>query len=123
MVKSAYFWEGIRDETVCQRQWGKIFDGPSGCQRDRGETAGAGAPAVLDGVDEEADPAVDEAGHPERRSLDEVVDHLGRTLGDVSSVPGGDLILPAQRPTKGADLGPAGEVLEILSETLDELLG
>ena len=42
----------------------------------------------------------------------------------MGSVPGGDLVLPAQKcPAKAANLGRAGGVLEIVSETPDELLG
>jgi hypothetical protein len=46
------------------------------------------------------DPEVAEPGEPERHpldALDQVVDRFGRSVGDVSAVPGDDLVLPAQQ--------------------------
>ena len=49
---------------------------------------------------------------------------FGRPVRDVTLVPGGDLVLPAQqRPAQRTDLLGAGLVLEVMSETLDELGG
>ncbi len=57
-------------------------------------------------------------------ALDEVVGRFGGTLGDVGSVPGGDLVPPAdQGASEGADLGWTRGVLEVDAELVDHLEG
>lgn len=53
-------------------------------------------------------------------SLDEVVDCLGRSVGDPSGVPGNDVVAPTpQCPCEGADLGRHRLVGHVLDELVD----
>jgi hypothetical protein len=68
---------------------------------------------------------VREAPEPERHPLDpldQIVQRLGRPVGDVCSVPGGDLMSPAQDgAAELADFGRTRFVLQIGTEPSDEL--
>ncbi len=81
----------------------------------------------LAGVEQDADAVVAEAGEPERDPLDRLIRLLAASVGPlrhVGSMPGGDLVLPAdERAAERADLERAGLVLEIVAEPVDELDG
>ena len=68
-----------------------------------------------------------EVGEPERGAfdpLDQVVGRFGGGVGEMGSMPGGDLVTPAhESPPQRVDLDRVGPVLEIVAETTDELEG
>ncbi len=81
---------------------------------------------MLAGVEQAADSVVSEVDDPERDSLDalrEVVDGLGRPVGDVGPMPGDDLCSPfADRAAEPADL--EGHLLVgKVADDLDDPLG
>src|SRR6476620_1543523 len=79
------------------------------------------------GVEQGADAVVAEAAHPERHSLhalDEVVEGLGRPVGDVGTVPGHDLIAPPlDGAAEPAHLEGHLAVGEVANDLIDPRLG
>ena len=88
---------------------------------------GESVPVGSSGVEQRPDPVVPEPpklkGGP-FHSLDEVVGRFGGSVGDVASVPGSDLSLPAdQGASQGVNFRWVGLVLEVAAEALDEDFG